>query len=88
MWVVDPLQPQAPNRAFLCREGKMPPWVVSVQKGCAALSRFSCVRLFGTLRTVACQAPPSMGFSRQENWSGLSSPSLGGLPNPGTELHW
>ena len=67
----------------------MPPWVVGVQKkGCAALSRFSRVRLFGTSRPVACQAPPSMGFSRQENWSGLSSPSLGGLPNPGTELHW
>ena len=33
--------------------------------------------------TVACQAPPSMGFSRQEYWSGLSFPSPGGLPNPG-----
>ena len=33
--------------------------------------------------TVAYQAPPSMGFSRQECWSGLPFPSLGGLPDPG-----
>ena len=32
---------------------------------------FSCVRLFATPWTVAYQAPPSMGFSRQECWSGL-----------------
>ena len=34
---------------------------------------------------VACQAPPSMGFSRQEYWSGLLIPSLGDLPDPGIE---
>ena len=33
--------------------------------------------------TVARQAPLSMGFSRQEYWSGLTFPSLGGLPDPG-----
>ena len=33
--------------------------------------------------TVARQAPPSMGFSRQEYWSGLPFPSPGDLPNPG-----
>ena len=33
--------------------------------------------------TVAHQAPPSMGFSRQEYWSGLPFPSPGNLPNPG-----
>ena len=33
--------------------------------------------------TVACQAPLSVGFSRQEYWSGLPFPSLGDLPNPG-----
>ena len=38
-----------------------------------------------TLWTVACQAPPSMGFSRQEFWSGLLFPSLGDLPDPGVE---
>ena len=35
--------------------------------------------------TVAYQAPPSMGFSRQECWSGLPFPSPGDLPNPGIE---
>ena len=37
---------------------------------CAALSHVSCVRLFATLWPVAHQAPLSMGFSRQEYWSG------------------
>ena len=36
--------------------------------------------------TVACQAPLSMGFSRQEYWSGLPFSSPGDLPNPGIEL--
>ena len=35
--------------------------------------------------TVACQTPPSMGFSRQEHWSGLSLPPPGDLPDPGIE---
>ena len=38
-----------------------------------------------TLWTVACQAPLSMGFSRQGYWSGLPFPSPGNLPNPGIE---
>ena len=41
--------------------------------------------LFVTPWTVAYQAPPSVGFSRQEYWSGLPFPSLGDLPNPGIE---
>ena len=45
----------------------------------------SRVRLFVTPWTVAHQAPPSMGFSRQEYWSGLPFPSPGDLPNPGIE---
>ena len=45
----------------------------------------SRVQLFATPWTIACQAPPSMGFSRQEYWSGLPSPSPGDLPNPGIE---
>ena len=40
---------------------------------------------FGTLWTAARQAPLSMGFSRQEYWSGLPFPSPGDLPNPGIE---
>ena len=46
----------------------------------------SRVRLFGTPWTVAYQAPPSIGFSRQEHSSGLPFPSLGDLPDPGIEL--
>ena len=42
----------------------------------------SHVRLFGT-PWITCQAPLSMGFSRQEYWSGLLFPSPGYLPNPG-----
>ena len=45
----------------------------------------SCVPLFATPWTVACQAPMSMGFSRQEYWSGLPFPSPGDLPDPGIE---
>ena len=39
------------------------------------LSRFSCVRPCATPETAAHQAPPSLGFSRQEHWSGLPFPS-------------
>ena len=45
----------------------------------------SHVWLLATLWTVAHQAPPSMGFSRQEYWSGLPFPSPGDLPDPGIE---
>ena len=44
----------------------------------------SCLTLV-TLWIVACQAPLSMGFSRQECWSGLPFPSPGDLPKPGME---
>ena len=43
----------------------------------------SCVRLFATPWTVAHQASPSMGFSRQDSWSGLPFPSPGDLSNLG-----
>ena len=45
----------------------------------------SRVRLFATPWTVAYQASPSMGFSRQEYWSGLPFPSPGKLSDPGIE---
>ena len=55
-------------------------------KHCAwVLSHFSRVRLFATLRTVACQAPLSMGFSGQEYWSELPCPPPRDLPDPGIE---
>ena len=37
---------------------------------------FSRVRLLATPWTIAYQAPPSMGFSRQEYWSGVPSPAV------------
>ena len=51
-------------------------------KGNVLVSR---VRLFATPWTVARQAPLSMGFSRQEYWSGLPCPPPGDLPDPGIE---
>ena len=50
---------------------------------CAGLSY--SVQLFATPWTVAHQTPLSMGFSRQEYWSGLPYPPPGDLPNPGVE---
>ena len=47
------------------------------------LSHFSHVQLFSTPWSVAHQAPRSMGFSRQEYWSGLPCPPPGDLPDPG-----
>ena len=46
----------------------------------------SHVQHFAISWTVAHQAPPSMGFSRQEYWSGLPFPSPEDLPDPGIEL--
>ena len=47
--------------------------------------KVSHVQLFATPWTVAYQSLPSMGFSRQEYWSGLPFSSPGDLPNPGIE---
>ena len=55
---------------------------VSERKKVRSLSR---VQLFATPWTVAYQAPPSMEFSRQEYWRGLSFPSPGDLPDSGIE---
>ena len=55
-----------------------------MQLGGGGLVAKSCPTL-GTPLTVACQAPLSMGFSRQEYWSGLPFPSPRDLPNPGIE---
>ena len=58
MWA---LQSEDPGQAWLC------------QVSCNVLSRFSRVRLFMILWTMACQAPLSTGFSRQEYWNGLQA---------------
>ena len=78
------------------------PWTADCECNCGLktlmhacmLSCFSGVRLFATLWTVARQAPLSMGFSRQEHWSGLPCPPPKDLPDPGIRLnsfsllHW
>ena len=50
-----------------------------------ALSHITHAQLFATLWPVACQAPLSIGFPRQESWSRLPCPTAGGLPDPGIE---
>ena len=48
-----------------------------------------CAQLCATLcnpMDLACKAPLSMGFSRQEHWSGLKFPPAGALPNPGIKF--
>ena len=67
------------NRVFSLSRGKM---MIIVQWKWKSLSR---VQLFVTPWTVAYQVALSMGFSRQEYWSGLPFPSPGDLPNPGIE---
>ena len=49
------------------------------------LFMLSHVQLFVTVWTVTLQAPLSMGFPRQEHWSGLPFPTLGDVLNPGIE---
>ena len=56
--------------------------IISHKVKVKSLSR---VQLFVTPWTVTHQAPLSMGFCRQEYWSGLPFPSPGDLPNPGIE---
>ena len=58
-------------------------WKSSVQYHTDESEVAQSCRLFATPWTVACHAPPSMGFSRQESWSGLPFPTLGDLLNPG-----
>ena len=60
---------------------------------CVLAKSLSCVQLFETLRIVACQVPLSVGFFRQEYWSGLPCPTLAYTPDVGMEpalclLHW
>ena len=58
-------------------------WITQISA--VARNRISSLQLFVTPWTVAHQAPPSMGFSRQEHWSGLTFSFPGDLPHPGIE---
>ena len=62
------------------------PWEYMMQVlAVAVVGSLSRIRLFAAPWTAAFQAPLSMGFSRQEYWSGLPFPPPGDLPNPGIE---
>ena len=54
----------------------------TVLDACVNAQSLSCVWLFATPRTVACQALQSMGFPSQEYWGGLPFPTPGDIPNP------
>ena len=59
---------------------------ISININCHhVVKSLSRVQLFVIPWTVAYQVPPSMGFSRQEYWSGLPFPSPGDLPDAGVE---
>ena len=58
----------------------------SVKTVCVCVQSLSCVWLFANPWGIARQAPLSMGFSRQEYWSGLPFPTLGDLPDPDKPL--
>ena len=64
--------------SFFCRDIHMDHYQYNV---CVLIC--SVVSYSSTPWTVACWVPPSMGFSRQEYWSGLPFPSPGDLPDPG-----
>ena len=66
------------------KQTKLPPKTTSPNH-LPKVKSFSRVQLFVTPWTVACQAPLSMGFSRQEYWSGLPFPSPGDLSKPEIE---
>ena len=59
--------------------------VVGVTRCISCLEHVCVLQLFAAPWTVAHQAPLSMGFSRQEYWSGLPCPPSGDFPDPGIE---
>ena len=68
------------------KQTTLPGLVFTPVCACVHAQLHSCVRPFATLWTVAHQIPVSMGFPRQEYWTGLPFPSPSDLPNPGMEL--
>ena len=69
----------------MCENSIQPFKVKKYKRARMCAQSLSRVRLFVTPWTVTRQALLSMGFSRQEYWSGLPFPSPGDLPNPGME---
>ena len=74
---IDDSPPGTPAPGIL--QARTPEWVAisfsNAWKWKVQVKSLSCVRLLATSWTAAYQAPPSMGFSRQEHWSGLPLPS-------------
>ena len=68
----------------VCSNAHLCIWIHSLILKCM-LNHFSHLQFFTTPRTVACQSSLSMGFSRQEYWTGLPCPPPGNLPDLGTE---
>ena len=68
-------------------QGRTRPKRLSSSSSEVKVKLLSLVRLFATPWTVTYQAPPSMGFSRQEYWNGLPFPSPGDLPKPRDRTH-
>ena len=88
---VKPADTTGPRKTFFRKCRGLSP---SKRPLCGCFSCFNCVRLFVTLWTVACQAPLSMGFSRQEYWSGCHALLQGIFSTQGLNpclsclLHW
>ena len=73
-------------KVIICNQSKCCPKMYTVHV--CAKSVHSCLWCVLVIPwTIACQAPLSMGFSRQEYWSGLPCPPPGSLPNPGISPH-
>ena len=80
------------------RAGYLPGWdlnsslkiwtIIATFQGVSGIKYSACSVVYGSpaaLWAAACRAPPSMGFPRQEYWSGLLFPPAGDLPGPGIE---
>ena len=70
---------------FRSREKKLHNVTEVKWTGLIYMGHFSGIQLFVIPWTVSCKAPLSMGFSRQEYWSGLPCPPPGDFPDPGIE---
>ena len=79
-----------PSLAYVLLDPGSPESTWSAQHLCVHVCSAAslCVQLFVTLWTVAHQSPLSMGFSRQEYWSGFPCPPPEDLPNPGIEPYF
>ena len=78
------IRKQTPIHEDLLFHSKLRYFTLKISTGSGGLVTKSCLTL-ETPWTVACQAPLSMRFSRQEYWSGWPFPSPGDLPDPGIE---